>query len=561
MSVCPTCSARYADDVATCPVDGAELFPEDRELATGAMVGEYRVEEKLGEGGFGTVYRVVHPVIGKTAALKVLSHEFSSSPEMVQRFVSEGRSVNQIRHKGIVDIFAFGVLPSGRQYFVMELLEGMPLDRYLEENGALAPAVGLPLLRSIARALDAAHASGIVHRDLKPENVFLVFDEEGAAHTKLLDFGIAKYVGEMSDDSRITNTGTPLGSPRYMSPEQCRALPVDHRADVYALGVMSFQVLTGRLPFEAPAAVELMYQHLNKAPPLPSSILPSLGKIFDTPILHMLAKDLDARPDSAGKAIEAMVAAASKAGHTIVTGADLTLPRATPARTPAPSGNLPAELADTSPSVNLKKPSLVPGLRKAPSVNPSTNVPLVTQPDRPKNLAGNEDPQSNTWQTGQTGQASGGHRRTVLAASVLAAAGLLAGGGYLWLRGSTPTPVPPPTVVPQPPPDPTPPPLVPVPLPTVPDKATPPVLPEKARRVAVSVRSPVKATVFLGAERLGVTGELLSVPWGTQPVTLTVKATGFLPSSVEVVPDEDRSVDAALKPVPKKLNKDLENPF
>ncbi|MGC4119389.1 MAG: serine/threonine-protein kinase [Myxococcales bacterium] len=552
MSVCPTCSARYADDLSTCPVDGAVLGPDDAELYTGSMVGEYRVERKLGEGGFGTVYRVVHPVIGKTAALKVLSTEFSSSPEMVQRFVSEGRSVNQIRHKGIVDIFAFGVLPSGRQYFVMELLEGMPLDRYLEEHGALAPSAGIPMLRSISRALDAAHAAGIVHRDLKPENVFLVFDDEGVAHTKLLDFGIAKYVGETPDDARITRTGTPLGSPRYMAPEQCRALPVDHRADIYALGVMSFQVLTGRLPFEAPAAVELMYQHLNATPPIPSKVLPSLGKIFDQPILHMLEKDLDARPPSAGKAIEALVQAAEKAGHTIITGTDLTLPRGAKvpqiATTPAP-----AELADTSPSLHSKQP--LQGLRAAPSLSPSTRLPEVTQRDRPKNLAGTDS--SDQLETQKTAPGLG--RRGLLAA-VLAAAVLGAGTGFLWLRGKTadPVPPPPPPAIAKPDPVPVPPPPPPVAVPPEPDK---PVLPEKARRVAVTVRSAVKATVMLGTEKLGQTGEMLSVPWGTQPVTLAVKASGYQPASVEVVPDEDRSVEAALKPVPKKLNKDLENPF
>src|SRR5262249_29514066 len=152
----------------------------------------------LGEGGFGAVYKAVHPLIGKTAAVKILNRQYSSNPQMVSRFIAEARAVNQIRHKNIIDIFSFGVLADGRQYFVMELLEGMPFDRYIDTHGRLAPEVALPILRQVARALDAAHAQQIVHRDLKPENIYLTFDEDGGVHPKLLDFGIAKLTTDAS---------------------------------------------------------------------------------------------------------------------------------------------------------------------------------------------------------------------------------------------------------------------------------------------------------------------------------------------------------------------------
>jgi len=306
---------------------------------------------------------------------------------------------------------------------------------------------------------------------------------------------------------------------------------------------MSFQVLTGRLPFEASAAVELMYQHLNKAPPLPSSVLPSLGTIFDGPIQRMLAKDLDERPPTAGEAVDELVAAAAKAGHHISTGA-MVLPRTTPlARTP---GSLPAELAETSPSVHsVKKPSMVPGLRKVASGKPLTSLPPVTAPARPGNISSHD--------TTEKAGPSPGQRLKWVAALALAA-GLIAGGTIFWLRGSAPGPVPPPVVAtPVPPP-----PVTPTPPPVEPEK--PPPF-EVARRVVVTVHSPVKAMVFLGADRLGLTDELLSLPWGKQVVTLTVKAPGYLPSSVDLVPDEDREAVAALKRAPQKLNKDLENPF
>ncbi|HEY2370292.1 MAG TPA: serine/threonine-protein kinase, partial [Polyangiaceae bacterium] len=208
-----------------CADDGALLLPDvafggtDADLKPGDAVGEYRIEAKLGVGGFGTVYRAEHPVIGKKVAIKVLAREFSAKPEISARFIDEARAANQIHHKGIVDIFAFGTLADGRHYFVMELLEGSSLEDHLRAHGPMAPHEALTILRGVARAVDAAHASGIAHRDLKPDNVFLVRSEEGV-QTKLLDFGIAKLLGNRSGQK--TQTGTPIGTPHYMSPEQAR---------------------------------------------------------------------------------------------------------------------------------------------------------------------------------------------------------------------------------------------------------------------------------------------------------------------------------------------------
>src|SRR5262245_7804770 len=202
MATCPSCRRRYANDARTCEVDGEVLLPDaaftgvDADLQPGTTVGEYQVEGKLGEGGFGAVYRAVHPLIGKAAAIKVLNRQYSSNPQMVSRFIAEARAVNQIRNRNIIDIFSFGAIDDGRQFFVMELLEGMPLDRYIKQKKHLAPEEVIPILRGVARALDAAHAAGIAHRDLKPENVFLIFEDDGEVFPKLLDFGIAKLLGD-----------------------------------------------------------------------------------------------------------------------------------------------------------------------------------------------------------------------------------------------------------------------------------------------------------------------------------------------------------------------------
>ncbi|MBV8761743.1 MAG: serine/threonine protein kinase, partial [Deltaproteobacteria bacterium] len=235
----------------------------DPPLAAGTVVGEYTIDCLLGRGGFGNVYRATQPLIGKQVAVKVLALRYSVDAAIVSRFVAEARAVNQIRHPNIIDIFSFGQLPDGRHYYVMELLDGEPLDRLA---GALTLANALPILRALARALDAAHAKGIAHRDLKPENVFLARDADGTRYPKLLDFGIAKLLAPEGAVAHRTATGTPLGTPYYMSPEQCRGRDVDHRTDIYSFGILTYRVLTGAYPFTGDF-MELMTAQVASEPP------------------------------------------------------------------------------------------------------------------------------------------------------------------------------------------------------------------------------------------------------------------------------------------------------
>ncbi|MEZ4438374.1 MAG: serine/threonine-protein kinase [Polyangiaceae bacterium] len=333
MATCPTCLKKYPDGQESCPDDGEHLLPDevcktfDEELAPGTLVGDYRIEEKIGEGGFGRVYRALHPVIGKRAAVKVLNREYSSNPNVVSRFVSEARAVNQIRHRNIIDIFAFGGLPDGRQYLVMEFLDGTTLDEFLKTKGRLSVEEALPLFRSLAKALDAAHAAGIAHRDLKPENVFLARDDEGGVYPKLLDFGIAKLLGDSAAGHK-TRTGAAMGTPLYMSPEQCRGKGVDHRTDIYSFGVMVHECLTGRLPFDGDSMMDLMFKHAQQPPPPMSAVLPELSPALDAPILAMLEKDAGARPQTLVAAVDALAEAARSVGISVrdtATGSGLRL--------------------------------------------------------------------------------------------------------------------------------------------------------------------------------------------------------------------------------------------
>jgi eukaryotic-like serine/threonine-protein kinase len=297
-----------------------DLPDPDKELEAGQKVGEYVIEGKLGAGGFGTVFRASHPVIGKLVAIKVLNRQFSVQREMVSRFVAEARAVNQIRHRNIIDIFGFGQLDDGRHYYVMELLDGATLGEHLERVGRMRLPEALPILRAVGRALDAAHAKGIAHRDLKPENIFLANDPDAGVFPKLLDFGIAKLlVGEDGaapehQKSHKTRTGAPIGTPLYMSPEQCRGRDVDHRTDIYSFGIVTFRMLTGKLPFDAEDYLTILMRQMGDTQPPPSSLVADLPVEIDRVIGWMMEKEPQARPGSLLKAVEALERAAGEAG-------------------------------------------------------------------------------------------------------------------------------------------------------------------------------------------------------------------------------------------------------
>ncbi len=287
---------------------------DDRDLVAGQQVGEYQVVEKIGEGGFGTVFRADHPLIGKQVAIKVLGRQFSSDEEMVSRFVSEAAAVNRIRHRNIIDIFSFGQLEDGRHYYIMELLSGRPLDDYLHQSGPLPLDTAVSILRGVSRALDAAHGKGIVHRDLKPENIFLLEEDGAPPFPKLLDFGIAKLLRSEDQKGYKTRTGVPMGTPAFMAPEQCRGKDVDHRADIYSFGIVCYQMLTGERPFDGEDFMEILMAQINDEPALPSSICPSLPSGVDDAIAWMMRKDPSQRPPNLVTAVKALEDAATAAG-------------------------------------------------------------------------------------------------------------------------------------------------------------------------------------------------------------------------------------------------------
>jgi serine/threonine-protein kinase len=501
---------------------GTAVGAGDQDLQAGQEVGEYRIESVLGQGGFGTVYAAVHPLIGKRVAIKVLARKYSADPDVVSRFVAEARAVNQIRHRNIIDIFAFGQLTDGRHYYVMEYLEGMPLDLYLKERGPLPLDEALPILRAIARALDAAHAKGIAHRDLKPENIFLAHDTDGEMFPKLLDFGIAKLLAPDDNARHRTGTGVPLGTPYYMSPEQCRGRDVDHRTDIYSFGIVCYRVLTGTFPFEAPDYLELLFKQINEEPPPPSSRNRQLPKTVDAAIALMMQKDPANRPASVLEAVIAL----------------------------DPEGR--------------RTPSLS-GVRNPSSLGPAAHGRKST----PDALAATSAPDA---LAATTAQSVTSHRPRRAGLALLLGLIVLGAGGvaaFLVVRhDASPAASPGPgsasvaTVKPSVLPD--------VPLDAPPAAA--PVASADATaapdHVLVTIEGAPKNTQVMSDGKLIGLAPKVQLPYGTKELALVLQASGYEPAPLSVVPDRDQSVTTKLtrtsRPVVRhhEPNRDdVENPF
>ena len=307
MRFCPRCGTRYEDDLPYCPEDGAATQVLEQEttkvdpLLGQTIDGRYRVEKQIGEGGMGLVYLATHAAIGKKLALKVLRADMARDQDVVQRFIQEAQSATAIGHENIVDISDFGKLPDGSVYFVMEFLDGEALTDLIRRGGSVPVKDAVSIIRQIASALAAAHARGIVHRDLKPDNIYLLRRGAEAHFVKVLDFGIAKVGGA---SSKLTRTGMVFGTPHYMSPEQAAGQGVDQRTDIYALGVIMYEMFAGHVPFDADTFMGILTKHMFEQPPaLSATGNRALGAIEDV-TMKALKKKTEERYQSMGELIE-----------------------------------------------------------------------------------------------------------------------------------------------------------------------------------------------------------------------------------------------------------------
>ena len=245
-------------------------------ISAGQTIGNYRILNKIGTGGMGAVYLAEHPLIGKRVALKVIHRELAGNRDVVSRFFQEARAVNQIGNQHIVQIHDFGVTPEGDHFFIMEYLEGNTLAQVLARDAPLEVMRSLRIGAQIASALASAHAGGIIHRDLKPDNIMLMARLGDQDFVKVLDFGLAKVFSAAT--AVKTAAGVLLGTPQYMSPEACESKGVvDHRTDIYALGVLLFQMMTGALPFDGESMGEVLVKQVTTLPPAPRALNPAIA--------------------------------------------------------------------------------------------------------------------------------------------------------------------------------------------------------------------------------------------------------------------------------------------
>ncbi len=293
---CPQCNTRFKG-TDTCPICAVPLVEPPDPLIGRTIGGRYVIEERVGAGGMATVYRGRHQVIGRDVALKFLSNESVDDPEQRERFLIEARAANQINHENIIDITDFGETEDGYVYLVMEYLRGRTLA-HETRKGPMEPARALRIALQIAHGLGRAHELDVIHRDVKPANVFLIQRGNDPDFVKLLDFGIARL-----QNLRITNRDAIMGTPEYMSPEQMRGSNIGPPADLYALGCVLFEMLTGRPPFLGPLTA-LMIKQVSEQPPKPSEINPALSNTLDALVLKLLHKKPEGRHHGAYHLVE-----------------------------------------------------------------------------------------------------------------------------------------------------------------------------------------------------------------------------------------------------------------
>jgi serine/threonine-protein kinase len=313
--VCPRCRDTSAGgEEESCPRCGARLCEPEDLARIGLRVHNYEILEILGVGGMGVVYRARHTSLLKSVALKVLNERYARRRDAAVEMLREAQAATRIHHPHIVDVTDFGHTPEGSPYIVMEHLEGESLSATLARAGRLPVPRAVGILRQVASALAAAHHAGIVHRDLKPENIFLLrvpSPAGGPGHAppeqdfvKLLDFGLAK-VTDQGPSSR-TRAGVVAGTPWYMSPEQAKNLTVDGRSDIYSLGVVFYQLVTGRVPFPGPSAAEIFLGHIDRRPEPPASLSSEVDDMASRVIMRCLEKRREDRFQSMEELLEAL---------------------------------------------------------------------------------------------------------------------------------------------------------------------------------------------------------------------------------------------------------------
>ncbi len=295
---CPKCKKAFPPEKSFCPYDGSALASAAQtDFVSFQIDNKYQIDEKIGEGTTGTIYKATHLQLQAPVAVKLMRKDLVNNPTAVERFRREAYAAMKIRHPNAIAVTDFGITSDDMVYVVMEFLVGISLSERLKEKPRLSILEANNIIQQICAVLNVAHKRGIVHRDLKPDNIFL-HKEDGQEIVKVVDFGIAKLIQVLDGmtASDLTGMGSVIGTPHYISPEQCTARAVDPRSDIYSVGIVLYRILSGVLPFEGPNSIAVIYKQVTEIPPPLYSVCPDIPPIINAVVAHALEKDPDKRP-------------------------------------------------------------------------------------------------------------------------------------------------------------------------------------------------------------------------------------------------------------------------
>ncbi|MBL8148324.1 MAG: tetratricopeptide repeat protein [Blastocatellia bacterium] len=300
MKLCPICNQEYTDEVSVCADDGAVLEAADPMLGQ-LLEGKYRIEKRIGTGGMATVYLANRVQIGDNVAVKILNAESLKNPLAVARFRREAQAAARIKHSGVVTIHDLGNLPEGNTFLVMEYVDGYSLRDELKKAQQLSTARAMEIMIAVCAGVQAAHDAGIIHRDLKPENIMIEPHRGGIENIKVVDFGVAELREHVISDAltKLTEAGMMVGTPYYISPEQCKGEDLDTRSDLYSLGIILYEMLTGVVPFRGKTLSAVIIQHATEAPAPLRPLRPDVSEELEAVVMQTLAKDRNMRPTTA----------------------------------------------------------------------------------------------------------------------------------------------------------------------------------------------------------------------------------------------------------------------
>jgi serine/threonine protein kinase len=534
MKLCPTCGDTYPESLTACPKDGTDLVlvRDNAAAREAAMIGKtidrrYVIQERLGAGGMGTVYIAQQTAVGRRVAIKVLPAAIADDLGAVKRFMQEARAASTLSHPNGITVHDFGQTEEGLLYLVMEYVEGATLARVLKDVRALPPERAVRVASQILSAVEDAHDRGIVHRDLKPDNVIIATRPGNPDFVKVLDFGLAK-VAEDGSGENLTKTGQVFGTPAYMSPEQARGERCDLRTDLYAIGVMLYEMLAGARPFDGDSPVSILVKHINEAP-APFAQRPAavgVGPALESVVMRALAKRREDRFASAREMRTALEDAHASGRISVPPGSSPSAPLvAGTEETLAPD----AVSADSIRSVRSLAPAVaLPGATNAPSLSPA-RLPDASWP---------------APASGPSGPARSGPARTgLVVGGVLLVGGALA--AVFWRSLSAPD-QPPPTVAAA---------VSPAPPASLPPTAAP----SAPRSVAISIEATpasARASVVVIAEGRAEPPRLLpalpasvDVPVGAR-LRVTLTAAGHEPLERELVVEGPLALSLGLIPLP-----------